>query len=293
MKNPRHQPLARIAFTLIELLVVISIIALLLGILIPVLGIAKRNAAMTKESVNLRTIQMAMVLYGDGNKSWYPGLTSQGGYQTSGYAGSYYRSGAATGSAQSLEDNLAYVEATMLEDQSTAPAHWISPGENGQTGSGVQPAIGLIQPGIGTATLVTRNHNSFALLAYGFDATLKQEWQADYNAQAVICASRLMFDPLGGSTLWTDSGANKFRGSVVRGDNSVLVGAMSKDEIKGGGVGFLGLLKYGPVAGNAATSADVSSGVIGIFGKSTSSANFSSVRNSGTFTKGLIGSAND
>lgn len=66
------------AFTLIELLVVISIIALLIGILLPALGAARRTARQMQNSTQVRGIQTGLVLYGQGNNSYYPGLDSAG-----------------------------------------------------------------------------------------------------------------------------------------------------------------------------------------------------------------------
>ncbi|MEO1236754.1 MAG: type II secretion system protein [Planctomycetota bacterium] len=60
------------AFTLIELLVVISIIALLVGILLPVLSNAREQARLTACASNLRQQGIALGAYTTDNKSFLP-----------------------------------------------------------------------------------------------------------------------------------------------------------------------------------------------------------------------------
>ncbi|MEM1354858.1 MAG: prepilin-type N-terminal cleavage/methylation domain-containing protein [Planctomycetota bacterium] len=62
----------RSAFTLIELLVVISIIALLIGILLPALGAARRSARAMASASNIRQWATGMQTYSTDNKQFLP-----------------------------------------------------------------------------------------------------------------------------------------------------------------------------------------------------------------------------
>lgn len=77
MGNHQHRPAqAYRAFTLIELLVVISIIALLVGILLPALGAARRSARTAVCASNIRQISIGLLSYAQDNKSFLPAAWS-------------------------------------------------------------------------------------------------------------------------------------------------------------------------------------------------------------------------
>ncbi|MEO0477197.1 MAG: prepilin-type N-terminal cleavage/methylation domain-containing protein [Planctomycetota bacterium] len=72
MKYPAPQATARPAFTLIELLVVISIIALLIAILLPVLGSVRESAKLAACASNQRQLGIAVTSFASDNRDRLP-----------------------------------------------------------------------------------------------------------------------------------------------------------------------------------------------------------------------------
>lgn len=67
-----HPITMRRGFTLIELLVVITVIALLIGILIPTLAGARRRNRTVLCAANVRSIGQVLQMYADDYKQWHP-----------------------------------------------------------------------------------------------------------------------------------------------------------------------------------------------------------------------------
>jgi len=70
--KPRGRRQAKAAFTLIELLVVVAILAILMAMLLPVLGRAKRRVNLTECTSRQRQLSQLYSLYESDNDTWFP-----------------------------------------------------------------------------------------------------------------------------------------------------------------------------------------------------------------------------
>jgi prepilin-type N-terminal cleavage/methylation domain-containing protein len=191
------------AFTLIELLVVISIIALLIGILLPALGAARKTANQMKNSSQIRGQHQGAVIYAQSNATYLPGMATTG-IPTG-------ASNAATGS-------------TADDGSVTGARYWIL-----LTGSFISPQL-LLNPQdaltVWATNAVTTSNQSYAMLRIttnSNDSGRQAEWKDNANGAAVLITDR----NIGSDTtdanvksLWTTS-LGDWRGGVCWGDNHV------------------------------------------------------------------------
>ncbi|QOV88270.1 type II secretion system protein [Humisphaera borealis] len=111
-----HGQRSRQGFTLVELLVVIGIIAVLIGILLPSLAAARRQANSTKCLANIRTLATAQMMYAAENRNHLVQASDQGSFaiEQGSWIGALERYSAAPLARRCPADRSPYFEAPFV-----------------------------------------------------------------------------------------------------------------------------------------------------------------------------------
>lgn len=196
-------------FTLCDLLITVAVIALIIGLILPWLGSARRTARSMSNNTQVRGIQQGFVTYAQSNKlpgqdGYFPGLDSTGNIIPDGDATGHSGSGAHPAARMWM----------MLDGNYFTPDYMICPAD--------ERAVELPRPEESQPIAPVQVENySYAVLGVMGSANETLEWSETLNTKAIVLSARAIGTGPGDiSSVWTDLGSGEWRGGVARNDNS-------------------------------------------------------------------------
>ena len=202
----------RTGFTLIELLVVISIIALLIGILLPALGAARKSARQMKNSTHVRGIQQALVVFARSNKGFYAGIENNG---------TYFVDGAVLDSTGDGEQVRCRYE-LLLDAGYFQGEYAISPLESKI--SWTTGAVSTLNYSFGMLRLVSAGAKKLD----SAHSKRHQEWRDTANPDAIVVGDRNIGTNAFGNKQSIHTSKGKWEGAVAFNDNHVVFSKSEK-----------------------------------------------------------------
>jgi prepilin-type N-terminal cleavage/methylation domain-containing protein len=184
-------------FTLIELLVVISIIALLIGILLPALGAARNAARQMKNNTQLRSIVQGMAIFSNENDDWFPGVVTNGAdsaetFVDSGDIETYHVTGPEVDRAGS---HVGARFAILLERGIMTPDVLVSPVEQQENRTDWIPDPATPADAVSSGDYFYSYALPQLVIQSNIDAPARKRleaWSQSFNAKAIIASDRLL-----------------------------------------------------------------------------------------------------
>ncbi|MEM6553877.1 MAG: hypothetical protein AAF750_17310 [Planctomycetota bacterium] len=201
-------------FGLMELLVVLGVLVVLGSVALATTVNNRRSARQATNNTQLRGIHQGCVIYAQGNKSNFPGLTGAGEPLPGNQIQWRARDGRHTASRF----------AVLLAANMFTPEYIINPAD---AAAGEFPMWNHNDaPKDGNEDLLTTDHHSYASLnTNGVEGQVNErvkEWSETLNTRAVILSDRNtgVDGARQASSVWTERDSGEWRGAVVRNDNS-------------------------------------------------------------------------
>jgi hypothetical protein len=188
----RGRGLATAAAILGGISLVIGTILVLIALLLPALGAARRTARQMQNGTQVRGIHQGDILYASVNNQWYPGVNSDGDVLDPSAGGRFK---------------------VLLDGNYITPSYLVNPAETGAISPWVSGPL-------------TPQHFSYTAEDISAPGARHDEWRDNTNPQMPAHSDRNTGSPAAPQSVWTTK-AGEWRGSVTLGDNSTIFSTTS------------------------------------------------------------------